>query len=171
LWVLPTEPHPAQVLSGSASRDAFRALLYALLQVQAEGQFPLLPPDLPQKPGEGREMIVFISDLYQAQDEMVQCLRRWRGQQHEVICLHLLAQNELTLDYGQDARFEDWETGQRKTVHLASARTQYLEHLQTHLQALRQAVLAQQVEYASFGMHEALEQVFRLFLERRKRLL
>ncbi|HEY0175083.1 MAG TPA: DUF58 domain-containing protein, partial [Pedobacter sp.] len=58
-----------------------------------------------------RELIIFITDLYQQKEEIFELLDSLNTLKHEVIVFHLMSRNELELDFKGYASFEDLETG------------------------------------------------------------
>ena len=75
-----------------------------------------------------RGLVIVISDLYDDEAAAGQ-LRRLARMGHDVIVVHTLAREELTLDVGGAAEFVDLESGRRLMVQPSAARDAYVAAL------------------------------------------
>jgi uncharacterized protein (DUF58 family) len=64
----------------------------------------------------GKEMIIFITDLYDENQDLLQFISRLKTRRNEVIVFHLMGQHEMDLDQEGAFTFEDLETRQKKKV-------------------------------------------------------
>lgn len=117
-----------------------------------------------------RELIVFITDLYQDQEEIFSLLDALNTQKHEVIIFHLMARNELGLDFKGYATFEDLETGNTIEMDQQGARKLYLANLSGYLASIKAKALDKQMFYSLLCTDEPLEKAIRDFLNQRKKL-
>lgn len=117
-----------------------------------------------------RELLVFITDLYQQNDEIFRLLDTLNTLKHEIIVFHLMAKNELELDYKGYASFEDLETGQTIQIDQAAARKTYRQQLDLHLEQMRVKLLDRRIFYRMLTTDQPLDQALRDFLNQRNKL-
>lgn len=85
-----------------------------------------------------RGFMVVISDLLDDVEPLVDGLKHFRYNGHEVIVFHLLDPQEVHFDFDEDAiEFEDLETGDTKLVLTQDAKEVYLENLTRYRAALK----------------------------------
>ncbi len=63
-----------------------------------------------------RELLIFITDMYERDGEISRLLELLASLRHEVLVFHVMGKNELERDYGEYNEVEDLETGQRAAV-------------------------------------------------------
>jgi uncharacterized protein (DUF58 family) len=146
-------------------------LFYQLEQVQPTGTFtkPIHYKEIfagTQK----RELLVFVTDLYQSDEEIFNLLTTLNSLRHEILVFHVLSRNELTLDFKGYATFEDLETGQTVQVDQAKARAAYQSKLEQYLEETRMKMLDQRIYYRTIVTDEPLDQALRDFLKQRSKL-
>lgn len=152
-------------------RGQFQRFLYALIQIQAQGRFPVSDvAEVFSDQKRQKEMIIVLTDFYQHQEEWKHLLKQLRGPRHEIIVFHLMAQNELQLDYSQALTFEDWETGERIQVDPKLSRQKYKQALQERLKKIKEELLAEGIFYELARMQLPLNELIHQFLLRRKLL-
>jgi uncharacterized protein (DUF58 family) len=119
--------------------------------------------------GNKREMLVFITDFYEKNGEIMQLLETLSSLRHEIIVFHLMGSNELNLDYKGISTLEDLETGE--TIHLNSSQIKkmYQEKLQAHLASLRSKLLDKHIFYKLVNIGQPIEQTLRDFLNQRQK--
>jgi uncharacterized protein (DUF58 family) len=116
-----------------------------------------------------KEMVIFITDMYQQAQEIYKLIARLKSYKNEVIVFHLMGQNEMELSYTGNTTFEDWETGQTVEVSPEEVRSQYKESLQQHLAQIRRQMLDLDIEYQLLLITQPLDQALRDFLVRRSK--
>jgi len=142
-------------LTPRPGRQFFQRLLYELLRIEAGGRFPegrSLDRLLPQ--GRHREIVLFLSDYYEHGEEISDALRQLSRTRHEVLLFHLLARNELELDYEGILQFEELETGRTVQVDPRRIRSDYQAQFAQHLDTLRRQLLEWNVHYEGFRLDE-----------------
>jgi len=157
----------------NARRDFqhLQRMVNRLENVKAAGK-AYCPPDLGNHFGSShsRELIVFISDLYEHDDELLRTLESLAVMKHEVMVLHLLADNELRFDFKGYNTLEDLETGKRVTLNSHTAGEQYNQKLATYLQETRNRMLKKDIYYRMMNIDEPVNQALRDFLRQRQKL-
>ncbi|MCY1520790.1 hypothetical protein D9M68_555820 [compost metagenome] len=148
-----------------------KRLFYQLEQIKPEGTFtkPIHFKEI-FAGAHKRELLVFVTDLYQTEAEIFKLISTLNTLRHEVIVFHLLAQNEMELDYKGYHTFEDLESGQSVQIDQQRARDGYLQKLNAYLEETRIKMLDNKVYYRQISTNEPLDQVLRDFLKQRSKL-
>lgn len=105
-------------------------LFFQLEQIKAEGTFtkPIHYKEI-FAGAQKRELLIFVTDLYQTNEEIFKLLTTFNSLRHEIVVFHLLGRNEITLDFKGYTTFEDLETGETIQIDQAKARATYQEKL------------------------------------------
>ncbi len=119
----------------------------------------------------GKEMIIFITDLYDDQKDIQHFIARLKTKRNEVIVFHLIGQHETELDFDGSFTFEDLETGIKTKANTHAQKVDYQERVQSWLNHSRAWMLEKQIIYHLIQMNESVENVLRNFLTIRKRLV
>ncbi|EAY30440.1 DUF58 domain-containing protein [Microscilla marina] len=151
-------------------RQHLHRFVYELLQIKPGGKFPAVndSPLLYHNQGGNKEMIVFISDMYQHSHEIYKTLEQLSALRNEVLFFHLMGNNELELNYKGTVTLEDLETGQRVQVDSQKVRKQYKEQLAQHLNKIKTQMLDLEISYDLFSMGEPLDRALNDFLVKRR---
>ena len=95
-----------------------------------------------------RGLIVVISDLFDRAEEIVNALHHFRHRQHEVVVLHVMAEEELVFPFKGVHRFRSLEqAGQDVTLDPYTVKAAYLERLRIFLETLRSGCGEMRVDY------------------------
>jgi len=144
-------------------------LYYNLQQIEPAGTFtkPIHYKEL--FAGNGRkELLIFITDMYQSGSEIVKLLDTLAALKHEVIVFHLMGQNELDFDFKGYSTLEDLETGQ--TIPISpQAKKQYQETLEQYITGLRMQLLGKHIVYKMISTAQPLDEALREFLVQRNK--
>jgi hypothetical protein len=114
-------------------------------------------------------LLIFITDLYQEQQEIYTLLDLLGALRHEIIVLHLMGHNEMELDYAGYTTLEDLETGASIQVNTGSARKLYKEQLEEYLVKVKDEVLNRNMSYRLMTMDQPVDAALREFLNARSR--
>jgi uncharacterized protein (DUF58 family) len=114
-----------------------------------------------------RGLVIVISDLYEDEPAIAE-VRRLSRMGHDVIVVHALAREELTLEVGGAAEFVDLESGSRLMVQPSAARASYTAAFDAWLSSVQQQLARNGVEYLRVITGEPLEPVLRRFLLTRR---
>lgn len=146
-------------------------LFYQLEQVKPEGSFtkPVNYKEL-YAGAQKRELLIFITDLYEVNQEIFELLDTLNTLKHEVLVFHLMSGNEMTLDFKGYTTFEDLETGKTIQIDQEAARTTYQENLRRHLEQIRNKMLDRRIAYRLIQTDQPLDQALRDFLNQRNKL-
>jgi len=117
-----------------------------------------------------RELLVFVTDLYQKDDEIIHLLDTLNTLRHEIVVFHVLSRNELELDFKGYTTFEDLETGETIQIDQTKARVEYKTKLANYLEQTRIKMLDRKIFYRTICTDEPLDQALRDFLKQRSKL-
>jgi uncharacterized protein (DUF58 family) len=115
-----------------------------------------------------RELLVFVTDMYEQQGEISRLLEMLASMRHEVIVFHIMGRNELEKDFSGYKMVKDLETGEQVPISHLSGET-YQENLQHWLSTVRLQLLDKQIAYRLMNMDQPLDMALRDFLRQRQR--
>ncbi|MGY3212648.1 DUF58 domain-containing protein [Mucilaginibacter sp. HD30] len=144
-------------------------LYYQLSQIEPAGRFtqPVHYKEL-FSGSNRKEILVFITDMYQQDGEINKLLDSLAALRHEPIVFQLMGQNELELDFKGFSTFEDLESGETIDVNGQLVKT-YKENLQRHLSSTRMALLGKQIVHQVINTSHPLDKALRDFLVARNK--
>ena len=146
-------------------------LFYQLEQINPDGAFTKAIDYKELFAGaQKRELLVFVTDLYQKDEEIINLLDTLNTLGHEIVVFHLLSRNELELDFKGYTTFEDLETGATIQIDQAKARNTYKSKLAMYLEETRIKMLDRRISYRMLSTDEPLDQALRDFLKQRSKL-
>ncbi|MBI3219804.1 MAG: DUF58 domain-containing protein [Bacteroidetes bacterium] len=119
----------------------------------------------------GKEMIVFITDLYDDSEDLQKFISRLKTKRNEVIVFHLMGTHETAFDFDGSFTFEDLETGIKTKADSRAQKSDYQTRVNSWLSASRSWMLEKQINYQLVSMDFAIDEVLRNFLTQRKRLV
>jgi len=114
-----------------------------------------------------RSLIILISDLLAGPQQVIDTLKYFRYQNHEVIVFHVLTQAELTFPFFKQTYFRDMETGQTVITDPGSIRQEYIRLLQAHIQRLKHECEERQIDFLSLSTSDQLDQSLMTYLSKR----
>ncbi|MFC3562780.1 DUF58 domain-containing protein [Pedobacter jamesrossensis] len=146
-------------------------LFYQLENINPNGEFtkPIFYKEL-FAGAQKRELLIFVTDLYQTDDEIIHLLDTLNTLRHEIVVFHILSRNELDLDFKGYSTFEDLETGETIQIDQSKARTEYKNKLNAYLEDTRIKMLDRRIFYRTISTDEPLDQALRDFLKQRSKL-
>jgi uncharacterized protein (DUF58 family) len=117
-----------------------------------------------------KELVIFITDLYEQEAEIFDVLDSLGIMKHEIIVFHLMGNNELEFDYSEYAALEDMETGKLVKINARQDNTDYKEQVEKYLAAVRMKMLNRHFFYRLLNMRQPVEQALRDFLKQRSKI-
>ena len=118
-----------------------------------------------------RELLVFITDMYEREGEISGLLEVLAALRHEIIVFHLMGKNELEMDYKGYHRVQDLETGEQIAFNGLLAEAAYKERLQAWLAGVRMQLLDKQIAYTMMRMDQPPGDALRDFLKQRQKAI
>jgi len=156
-------------LAAKQDPQHLQRLYYQLENIEPKGTFtkPVHYKEL--FAGSGRkEMLIFITDMYQPNGEITRLLDSLAALKHEIIVFQLMGQNELDFDFNGYAAVEDLETGE--VVPLGNqAKAAYLQNLQQHIETTRMQLLGKHIFHRLISTAQPLDKALRDFLVQRNK--
>lgn len=116
-----------------------------------------------------RELLVFITDMYEREGEISRLLEILASLRHEIIVFHLMGKNELEMDYKGYQHLQDLETGEKIPFNSQTADA-YTNRLRDWLAAVRMRVLDKQIAYQLLRMDQPPGDALRGFLKQRQKI-
>jgi len=158
-------------LSSKRDTQHMARFYYQLENISAKGKFinPIQHQHL-FTANQKKELLIFISDFYEHNGEIMQLLNTLASLRHEIIAFHLMSGNELEMDYGGYDEVEDLETGKTVLINKDQQET-YKQNLQQYLSALRMQLLNKNIFYRMMATYKPLEQALRDFLKQRAKTI
>ena len=114
-----------------------------------------------------RGLVIVVSDFYEDAAALPQ-LRRLRRMGHDVIAIHTLSREELSLDVGGAAEFVDLESGRKLLVQPSAIRESYAHAFAAWLTALETEIRRDGMDYLRVSTGDPLEPALRRFLVGRR---
>jgi uncharacterized protein (DUF58 family) len=160
-----------QVFSLPSRKDPqhLARFFYQLEQIQPEGR--LGDPTQYKHIFTGdqkRELLVFITDMFEQDGEISRLLELLASLRHEIIVFQLMGRNELERDFSGYHRVEDLETGEQVPLSSAPSQKDYQEKMQHWLADVRMQLLDKQIAYRLLRIDQPLDQAIRDFLKQRQ---
>jgi uncharacterized protein (DUF58 family) len=157
-----------------ASRRDYQHLsrfYYQLENITASGKFtqPIHYRDIFSTTAK-RELLIFITDLYEEKGEIFSLLDSLVSMKHEVIVFHVMGKNELAFDYKAYAALEDLETGKIIKINAKQNNAGYIQQMENYLSGVRMRLLNKNIFYRLLTMEQPLDQALRDFLKQRTKL-
>ena len=149
----------------------FNRLLLHLTEIDAEGKWPMNATNLEKfQDRSHRELLFFITDMYEHQDELTRFIKKLKNSRNEVHVLQIMGDDELNFNYKGTLTFEDLETGAQVKLDPEIARREYDVLLNQKLSETREFLLANDIGYSLFKLDDPIEETLQLFLKKRNRL-
>lgn len=116
-----------------------------------------------------RGLVVLISDLFDDPKHIIEALHHFDFRQHELVVIHLLAEEELTFPFKSFQRFKDLE-GIEKMLRIdpQAVRAAYLERLRDFVKQIDMACGRMRADYLAINTKTPLKDSILRYLARRK---
>jgi len=118
-----------------------------------------------------RGLIIVISDLFDAAEEILKALHHFRYRKHEVIVLHVMAQEELTFPFDRWSLFRDLELLERRVqLDPRSIRAAYLDEVRRFIQRIEKGCGQMNIDYVPLSTDRDFDVALATYLARRRSL-
>jgi uncharacterized protein (DUF58 family) len=111
-----------------------------------------------------RAMIVILSDLFVAPEELKDCFQHLRFRKHDVVVFHLLDQNEIDFEFNRPTRFLDLEGGAPILADPSIIGAQYRRALREYMDKLKTIMRDAAVDYHRVLLQDDYSDVLARFL-------
>lgn len=118
----------------------------------------------------GKEMIIFITDLYDDDSDLLDFIHRLKTKRNEVIVFHILGTRERNLDFEGSFTFRDLESHSKIKVDTRAVKNDYIESVQQWIRNSRIHLHEKGINYYTVSMGEEIPDIVRYFLTARKNL-
>ena len=114
-----------------------------------------------------RGMVIIISDFFDEMSSIVQALKHFRHDGHEVIAIQVLDPREKDFSFGLDANFRDIETGEELITQPYHIKKAYAEGFKKFLTQLKHECRVRGVDYLQIYTNQPYEIALREYLYKR----
>ncbi len=115
-----------------------------------------------------RSLIILISDLFDNPADILSALHHMHYRGHEVIVMHVMAQEELTFPFDRWSEFADLEPpGNKFRLDPRSVRVEYMRHIEQFLDEVRTGCGKLNVDYVQMSTDQPFENALSLYLATR----
>jgi uncharacterized protein (DUF58 family) len=160
LYSLASKPDPQHL----------QRLFYQLSVLEPAGKFtaPVHYKELFAGSGK-KELLIFVTDMYQENNEINALLDSLAALKHELIVFQLIGKNELELDFSGYGALEDLETGETIQIDATQTKKMYKEKLDEYLAGIKSQLSAKRIKHNVISTSQPLDEALRNFLVQRNK--
>ncbi len=162
-----------RLLPAHSTRVHFRRILTELENAEPSGHDTRIGPALHTMAERIRRrgLVLLVSDLWNEREEdVLQGLRHFRHQRHEVVLFHVLDPAEEEFPFREETEFQDLESGRRVFTNPWEIRGEYMKLLRERTSTYRVACGQMGVEYVPVSTATPFDLALFRYLEKRSRL-
>lgn len=148
-------------------QQQFMRFLFALINANAESTWQNVSVEQVFD-HHGKELIIFITDLYDEESDLLKFIYRLKTQRNEVMVMHLLGKQEMDLGFEGSFTFKDLEKNSTIKVDTRVEKKRYAERIQEWIAHSRRELLEKGIHYYAVSMGDGIHEVLRHFLNTRK---
>jgi uncharacterized protein (DUF58 family) len=159
-----------QYLPARANARHMRLVLNTLDALQPGGETGLAPifDDIAERIHR-RSLVIVISDLFDDADAIVKGLHHFRYRRHEVILLHVMAEEELTFPFDRWSDFRDLENRSRhEQLDPMTIRADYLDRVRRFVSQIELACGQMEIDYVPMNTRVPFDVALSGFLATRR---
>jgi uncharacterized protein (DUF58 family) len=116
-----------------------------------------------------KELLIFITDMYQEDNEINDVLKSLSALKNEVIVFQLMGRNELDFKYEGYTALEDLETGETVQIDPKNGKKMYREKLNSYLAGVRVKLSGMNINHKILNTSQPLDAALRDFLIQRNK--
>jgi uncharacterized protein (DUF58 family) len=159
------------VVNPRFEQQQFFRFLNELILIKSEGHWNKTSDVEQLFDHRGKEMIIFITDLYDDNEDLPGFISRLKTPRNEVIVFHIMGDREMTLDFEGSFTFQDLEMKTSRRVETMSQKSQYKKRIDDWIAQSRLWMYEKQISYQLVRLNDAFENSLRDFLKVRKLLI
>jgi len=118
----------------------------------------------------GRGLIIFISDMMEGEDEIIQFLKSMRFAHNDCLLVQVLDQDELDFPFDRNVRFIGLEDKKETVTAPGLIRENYLAGLNKHLEYIATECRKNQIDYLKISSSDDLDHVLAAYLNKRQEM-
>jgi uncharacterized protein (DUF58 family) len=116
-----------------------------------------------------RGLIVIISDLFDDPEEIINALHHFRYRKHEVMLLHVMAEEELNFPFDQVSIFRDLEVdGRRVQLDPRGIRAEYLDQVRKFVRRIEMGCGQMNIDYVPLSTRRDFDVALAHYLANRR---
>ncbi len=150
-----------------AGKQAFQKILFGLEKAEAHGEWRGGASTFPEFYTRQKEMLVFVSDLWQVGDEWIDFIKGIANPRREVVIFQILGDQEMEFDLKGFYRFQDLETGREVELEADAVRDTFHQNATKYLDDLEEALRLPHVHLIRARLSNPIAVVLRDFLAKR----
>lgn len=158
-----------EVVQPRFENQQFMRFVNALVNLKSEGHWGQKTEPLIDHTG--KEMIIFVTDLYDQDRDIISFISRLKTSRNEVLVFHLMGKEERELSFEGAFTFEDLETKARVKVDTSVKQKEYKVLVDRWIEETRSFLLEKSISYSLVSLDAPIETTLRDFLKSRKALL
>ena len=117
-----------------------------------------------------RGLVILISDLFDDPSEILKALHHFRFRKHEVVLMHVMAEEELSFPFEKWSLFEDMEiSSNRIELDPRATRAAYLDEIRKFVSEIRKGCGEMRVEYVPMNTSKDFDVALLEYLANRLR--
>jgi uncharacterized protein (DUF58 family) len=116
-----------------------------------------------------RGLVIVLSDLFDDTAELLKALHHFRFRRHEVIVLHIMAEEEIFFPFDSFTEFKDLESPQQVDVDPKTIRASYLDRIRRFLREISAGCGEISADYVPLSTKTPFDKALSDFLARRHR--
>ena len=117
-----------------------------------------------------RGLVMVFSDLFDDPKEVMNALKHFRYDQHEVILFHVLDPRERNFAFGRDAIFRDMESGEELMTQPYQIQKAYQESMRDFIETYKRECREQRIDYVLLDTATDFDVALYEYLNKRKRI-
>lgn len=119
-----------------------------------------------------RGLLIVISDLFDRAEDLLKALHHFRFRKHDVIVMHVMAEEELTFPFKRWSAFKDLEqAGHTLELDPEALRATYLDELRTFLATIEKGCGEMKIDYVPFSTRQDFDMALAGYLAHRRSLV
>ncbi|MFK7953091.1 MAG: DUF58 domain-containing protein [Ekhidna sp.] len=118
-----------------------------------------------------KELFVFVSDLYDTDEDIPSFIKALKSPRNEVIVFHLLGEKEENLDFDSAIKVNDLESNESIQLNTVSLKESYQKSIAKWKEQLAHDFLINGIDYHSIHFTTPVADLVNAFLNKRKQLL
>jgi uncharacterized protein (DUF58 family) len=152
-------------------QQQFIRLLNELILVKSEGTWRKSNDTEYLHDRHGKEMIIFITDLYDEEKDLLHFISRLKTPRNEVIVFQIMGDHEMDLSYEGSFTFQDLETKATRRVDTTDQRVTYINRVTEWIKKSRLWMYERQITSNLIRLSDPFEKSLRDFLRVRKSVI
>jgi uncharacterized protein (DUF58 family) len=118
-----------------------------------------------------RGVVIVISDLFGDPDAILEAFHHFRFRRHEVVVLHVMAEEELTFPFRRWSDFDDLEVqGRHVQVDPQAVRSAYIAEVQKFIAKIESGCGRLQIDYVQMSTRQPFDMALSNYLAHRRSL-